>query len=404
MDGCVRGRGNDVWLPTRSALMGEVGERQEGARTLCEDIHTPMSLSIGIVGLPNAGKSTLFNALTRARVDVAEYPFTTISPHRGAVPVPDARLAAIASVTRPDRVVPAKVEFVDIAGLVRGAHRGEGLGNQFLAHIREVDALAHLVRCFPAPDVPHVESTLDPIRDVEIVEAELALADLAIIEHELERARGRMKAQDPRAAEDVTHLEALADRLQRGIPLHRLSPNPAWIGLVRPFRLLTLKPVLYVANVADSDLPHGSSADTLQRHASTQGAGLVVLSAKLEAEATDLSEQEAKEILHSFGLEEAGLPRLIHAAYDLLGLVTFFTTASREVRAWPVPRGTQAPQAAGRIHTDMERGFIRAEVVPWDVLTAAGSMQTARERGLVRVEGKDYEIRDGDVIFFRVAP
>ncbi len=363
-----------------------------------------MSLAIGIVGLPNAGKSTLFNALTRAAVEVASYPFTTIAPHQGVVAVPDRRIEVIAAVTHPDRVVPATVEFVDIAGLVRGAHRGEGLGNQFLAHIREVDAIAHVVRCFPAPEIPHVEGRIDPIRDIEIVETELALADLVTIEREAERARVRAKAHEPRAAEAVAHLEALAGHLQRGIPLRRLPSDPASADLLRPFRLLTAKPVLYVANVPEGDLATGASAEEVRRYAQAQDAGVVILSAKLEAEATALPSDDSREILAAYGLQESGLERLIRAAYELLHLVTFFTTASREVRAWPVPHGTPAPQAAGRIHTEMERGFIRAEVVPWESLTAAGSMQRARDQGLARVEGKDYLVHDGDVIFFRFAP
>ena len=362
-----------------------------------------MSLSIGIVGLPNVGKSSLFNALTHAGVAVASYPFTTIDPHHGVVSVPDPRIQAIASVTHPNRTVPATVEFVDIAGLVRGAHRGEGLGNQFLAHIREVDAIAHVVRCFPAPDIPHVEADMDPIRDIEIVETELALADLVAVERELERARTRSKAHDERAASDLALLETVAEQLRRGVGVRRLSSDPRLTVLLRPLRLLTAKPVLYVANVADGDLPAGASADGVRHHAGVQDAGVVVLSAKLEAEATDLPAEDAAEFLRAFGLEEPGLQRLIRAAYKRLGLVTFFTTASREVRAWPVPQGTKAPEAAGRIHTDMERGFIRAEVVPWEVLMAAGSIQAARDRGLVRLEGKEYLVQDGDVILFRFA-
>jgi len=363
-----------------------------------------MSLAIGIVGLPNAGKSTLFNALTRAAVEVAPYPFTTIAPHQGVVPVPDPRLEAIAGVTHPDRLVPATVEFVDIAGLVRGAHRGEGLGNQFLAHIREVDAIAHIVRCFPAPDVPHVAGGVDPLRDTEIVETELALADLATLEREAERARTRAKAHDPRAADAAMHMDALIAQLQRGIPLRRLSLEATVADLLRPLRLFTAKPVVYIGNVADADLPAGAAAEDVRRYAQAERAGVVILSAKLEAEATALPAEESREILGAFGLEEPGLVRLIRAASELLRLVTFFTTASREVRAWPVPHGTLAPQAAGRIHTDMERGFIRTEIIPWQTLVAAGSMQRARERGLVRVEGKDYVIQDGDVAYFRVAP
>lgn len=360
-----------------------------------------MSLSVGIVGLPNAGKSSLFNALTKAGAAVAGYPFTTIEPHHGVAAVPDARLAAVAGVTHPDRTVPAAVEFVDIAGLVRGSHRGEGLGNQFLAHIREVDAVTHVVRCFPASEVPHVESTLDPTRDIEIVETEMALADLAAVQRELERARARVKAHDARAADDVMHLEVVTGQLERGVPLRRLRPDRGRDALLGPLRLLTAKPVLYVANVADGDLPDAASADPVRKYAGQERAAAVALSARLEAEAAELSPDEAVEFLRAYGLDEPGLPRLIRAAYGLLGLVTFFTTASREVRAWPVRRGTKAPQAAGRIHTDMERGFIRAEVIPWDMLAAAGSIQAARDRGLVRVEGKDYEVQDGDVMLVR---
>ncbi len=355
-----------------------------------------MPLSVGIVGLPNAGKSSLFNALSRAGATVAPYPFTTIEPHHGVVPVPDPRLASVASVAHPDRVVPAAVEFVDIAGLVRGASHGEGLGNQFLAHIRDVDAIAHVVRCFPDPDVPHVEGTVDPARDIEIVETELALADLAVVERELERARTRVKAHDPKASDDVAALEHVAAELQRGVPARHLAVPGS-------FRLLTAKPVVYVANVADDDLPVAPSADPVRRYAEARRAPAVVLSAKLEAEAAQLPDPEAREFLRAYGSEEPGLSRLIQAAYDLLGLVTFFTTASKEVRAWPVPRGTRAPEAAGTIHTDMQRGFIRAEVIAWDLLVGAGSLQAAKDRGLVRLEGKDYVVRDGDVILFRFA-
>lgn len=362
-----------------------------------------MTLSIGIVGLPNAGKSTVFNALSHAGAAVASYPFTTIDPHHGVVPVPDPRLAAIAGVTHPDRIVPTTVEFVDIAGLVRGAHSGEGLGNQFLAHIREVDAIAHVVRCFLDPDIPHVEGTLDPMRDVEIVETELALADLATVEREIERAATRVKAHDPHATEDIALLEAVAGQLQRGVSTRRLPSDERRTALLRPFRLLTGKPVVYIANVAEQDLPAAEGAEPVQRFAAAQGAEAVVLSAKLEAEAAALSEAEGAEVLRAYGIEEAGLPKLIHVTYRLLELVTFFTTASKEVRAWSVSKGAHAPEAASKIHTDMERGFIRAEVIPWQTLVAAGALQTARDRGLVRLEGKDYEIQDGDVVFFRFA-
>jgi len=358
-----------------------------------------MGLSIGIIGLPNAGKSTLFNALTAAGAKVASYPFTTIDPHHGIVPVPDPRLDAVAAVTHPRRVVPATVEFVDVAGLVRGASRGEGLGNQFLAHIRDVDAVAHVVRCFEAPDVPHVEGRLDPLGDIEAVETELALADLATIERELERVQARIKAHDSGAPDDFVVLSHTRDALQRGVPVRQPADDRAAERLV-PLRLLTAKPVLYIANVADTDLPAAVSAEPVRRRAAEVGSAAIALSAALEAEVEGMPADEAREFLAAYGLSEPGRNRLIRAAYDLLHFISFFSTASREVRAWPVVRGTKAPEAAGAIHTDMERGFIRAEVLPWDVLTQLGSLQTAKDRGLLRMEGRDYEVRDGDVITF----
>lgn len=363
-----------------------------------------MALSIGIIGLPNAGKSSLFNALSRgAAAPVARYPFTTIDPHRGVVAVPDPRVDAIASVTHPDRVVPATVEFVDIAGLVRGASRGEGLGNQFLAQIRDADAIAHVVRCFPDPDVPHVEGAVDPVRDIEIVETELALADLTVAERALERARTRVKAREPRAGVEVARLDDLSARLQRGTPARLFATDPTWTELLAPLRLLTAKPVVYVANVTERDLPQAASAEAVRRYAQAQHAPVVALSAKLEAEAAQLSAPEAAEVLRSYGMESSGLLRLVRTAYEMLGLVTFFTMASREVRAWSVRRGTRAPQSAGVIHTDMEHGFVRAEVIAWESLVSAGSPQAARDHGLVRLEGKDYVVQDGDVLLIRFA-
>ena len=363
-----------------------------------------MGLSIGIVGLPNAGKSTVFNALTRAAVAVAAYPFTTIEPHHGVVPVPDPRLAAVAAVTHPDRTVQATVDFVDIAGLVRGASAGEGLGNQFLGHIREVDAVAHVVRCFPDPDVPHVDGTIEPVRDIEVVETELALADLGVVEREIERTHSRVRAHEARAEQHLAMLKAVAGALQRGVQVRRLPPDPDRVALIRPLRLLTDKPVVYVANVAETDLPAGGSrAERVREHAGDVGAGAVVLAAKLEADAAALTEAEAAEFLRAYGLEERGLQTLIHAAYRLLDLVTYLSTASKEVRAWSVARGTRAPQAAGQIHTDMERGFIRAEVIQWEALVKAGSLRAAHDHGLVRLEGKEYVIQDGDVVQFRFA-
>jgi len=363
-----------------------------------------VGLSIGIVGLPNAGKSSLFNALTRASVAVASYPFTTIEPHHGVVAVPDPRIAAVAAVTHPERTVPVTVEFIDIAGLVRGASRGEGLGNQFLAHIREVQALAHVVRCFESPDVPHVEGGMDPIRDIEIVETELALADLATVEREIERARSRLRAHDAQAEQDLQRLTAVSESLQRGVPARRLADDRDRGALIRPFRLLTAKPVLYVANVAETDLPAGGAAAArVRQHAQASHAEVLVLAARLEAEAAALPEDEAMEFLRAYELEGSGLSMLARTAYRLLDLVTFFSTASKEVRAWSVPRGTTAPEAAGQIHTDMERGYIKAEVINWEALMRAGSLKAAHDRGLVRLEGKEYVVQDGDVVLFRFA-
>ncbi|MGH2398426.1 MAG: redox-regulated ATPase YchF [bacterium] len=363
-----------------------------------------MALSIGIVGLPNAGKSTVFNALTRASVAVAAYPFTTIEPHHGVVPVPDRRIERIAAVTHPERTVPATVDFVDIAGLVRGASRGEGLGNQFLAHIREVDAIAHVVRCFPDPDVPHLDGALDPVRDIEIVETELALADLATVEREIERMHSRVRAHEAHALENLERAVAVTEQLKRGMQVRRLPRDPERDAMLRPFRLLTAKPVVYVANVAETDLPGGGpGAELVRRHASQVSAAAVALAAKLESEAAALPAQEAEEFLSAYGLGEPALRKLIQAAYGLLDLVTFFSTASKEVRGWSVPRGAKASEAAGRIHTDMERGFIRAEVVNWETLVQAGSLRAAHDLGQVRLEGKDYVVQDGDVILFRFA-
>ncbi len=354
-----------------------------------------MGLALGLVGLPNAGKSTLFNALTHGGAAVASYPFTTIEPNLGQAIVPDDRLKAIAGVIHPERLVPATVQFIDIAGLVQGAATGEGLGNRFLSHIREADALVHVVRA---------EGDLDPVRDAELVETELALADLETVEHAVDRARGRAKSGDTAARAQAASLQALAERLAQGVPMRRQVVDGQSADAVRELRLLTAKPVLYVANVDEAELPDGGPrAAALRTLAERQGAGCLVLAARLEAELRDLSDEEARAYLAALGLAEPGLPRLIRASFDLLGLLSFFTVLSHEVRAWPIPRGTHAVDAAGRIHTDMAQGFIRAEVIAWDALAAAGSLQAARERGLTRLEGRDYVVRDGDVITFRFA-
>lgn len=362
-----------------------------------------MALQLGIVGLPNAGKSTLFAALTRARVEIAIYPFTTIDPNVGIVPVPDPRLEVIAGITKPKRVVPATVQFVDIAGLVRGAHRGEGLGNQFLAHIRDVDAIVHVVRCFPIGGIPHVMGEVNPVRDIAVVNTELALADLAWVERAKERALSRVKAQDRKAWEEVSLFERLLDALDKGVPVRALELTREERKIIEGVKLLTAKPVVYVANVDEEGLTGSPWAAEVHRLARQEGAQAVTICAKLEAELIDLPEGEARKFLKELGIEEAGLTRLIQVGYGLLDLITFFTTASQEVRAWPVPRGTLAPQAAGKIHSDMEKGFIRAEVVHFEDLVAAGSLEKAREHGLVHLAGKEYIVQDGDIIYFRFA-
>jgi ribosome-binding ATPase len=375
-------------------------------------------LTCGLVGLPNAGKSTLFRALTAARAEIAPYPFTTIAPNVGVAPVPDRRLDAIAGITRPARVVPATLEVVDIAGLVRNAHKGEGLGNEFLGRIREVDALVHVVRCFGG-DIAHVEGSVDPIRDIEIVETELLLADLAVVQRAREQAGPRARTGDHEARDRDAALARLEDHLAAGRPARGGAPGPAGPpspgatapGLgARPEStrgggepLLTARPVLYVANLSEKDAAASPCLEAVGAHAAAQGATALGICAKLEMELAELPASEAAEFRSSLGIQEPGVVRLLQACQLLLNLRTFFSIASDEVRAWQVPAGTRARQAAGRIHTDMERGFIRAETVSFSDLVVCGSVAAARERGLVRLEGKDYEVQDGDVITFRFA-
>lgn len=362
-----------------------------------------MPLTCGLIGLPNAGKSTLFRAITSAHAEIASYPFTTIAPNVGVVRIPDPRLDAIAKVTQPQRIVPATLELVDIAGLVRNAHKGEGLGNQFLARIREVDALVHVVRCFGGP-VVHVEGGIDPVRDLEIVETELLLADLAAVERARAQVSPRARTGDRAAREEEDVLSGLEAHLGSGQPARAFGTGvhaDRRAQTVVRLHLLTARPVIYVANLPDSSPPAESCLEAVERHAEAAGAPALGIRGKLEMELSELPGEEAGQFLAALGLSERGLPRVIRACYTVLGLRTFFSIAAGEVRAWTIPAGTRAPQAAGRIHTDMERGFIRAEVIAAGDLTASGSLASARERGLVRLEGRDYEVRDGDVITFR---
>ncbi len=360
-------------------------------------------MKLGVVGLPNVGKSTLFNAITQAGAQAANYPFCTIEPNVGMVAVPDHRLDVLAEMYHPEKYTPATVEFVDIAGLVRGASRGEGLGNKFLSHIREVDAIVHVVRCFEDENVVHVDGSIDPIRDMETINLELIFADLETIEKRIDHNKKLQKTGDKKIIAEGALLERIKAHLESGKPVRNMETSEVEAETIQQLFLLTTKPVIYVANISEDDIGNDDNphVKAMYRQAAEEHAEAITVCARLEEEVAELSLDEKKAFLEEMGIEEAGLDKLIKACYRLLGLISFLTAGPKEVRAWTIRNGDRAPQAAGKIHSDFEKGFIRAEIVPYDTLVELGSMQACKEKGLVRSEGKEYVMQDGDVTLFR---
>ncbi len=358
-------------------------------------------MKLGIVGLPNVGKSTLFNAITKAGAQAENYPFCTIDPNVGIVSVPDSRLDVLANIYHPEKVTPATIEFVDIAGLVKGASKGEGLGNRFLANIREVDAIVHVVRCFESSDIVHVDGSIDPARDVETIELELIFADIESVERQIDKAKRAAKSGKEEDQKILALLERIKAELENGTPVRNMEFSDDEEAFVKQIFLLTDKPVIYVANISEDDIGASVHPFVEKLKGYVKDAKVIEVCAGLEEEIAQLAEDEKSIFLEELGIGEPGLDRLIRACYELLGLISYLTVGPDEVRAWTIKKGTKAPQAAGKIHTDFERGFIRAEVVAFDDLVRAGSSVAAREQGLIRLEGKDYVVEDGDVILFR---